>query len=562
MIMQDCEWVLIDVDTAGITTPVVVELAAQRMLGWSPQGPAFHCLVNHGPELVRDDSRQHGIKAQVIERDGEPARQAYQGLADYVQNLSVSAFDVARTWHRALLPEWQRLGLAPIGSEGFCALRLAQRLLDPLPVFTCKLQSLRDYYRLPERTPASALGEVETGVDLLSTVLQPLAHRRGLHTWQDIFEYVQATWYPSRLTFGEFKDRHFREALTDLALKAWLERLAGASSPRSASMGQWYLSHLREPAPEPDEALPEIESRASRSDQGQPTSADAPQAGVLVFVKAEVEDLKALIASARVRLADLEARYTQERHDVEVTQARLFGMLRPYYQQRDHLKLLVTYRKQFLDVLMYDGEDAAQAVASQCIEAWEQTDAEYEQVACEAAEQKVLPEDEARELKSLWRKLVRLFHPDRFAHDAQKLSIFQHLTSEINRARDCGDVQRLREIAQDPNAFLVKQGWGQLDFSESMEVASLRKLLETLQLQIVLMLDALSELRREERYELHKLSQEREGYLQEVVQAHARTITQEMEALTVEAAALNEEIEMLTGRPLPMALSGQPKRVS
>ena len=29
-----------------------------------------------------------------------------------------------------LLPEWQRLGLARIGTEGFCALKLAQRLLS------------------------------------------------------------------------------------------------------------------------------------------------------------------------------------------------------------------------------------------------------------------------------------------------------------------------------------------------------------------------------------------------------------------------------------------------
>ena len=99
------------------------------------------------------------------------------------------------------------------------------------------------------------------------------------------------------------------------------------------------------------------------------------------------------------RLADLEARYTQERHDVDVTQARLFGLLRPHYQQRDRLRLLVSYRRQYLDALVYDGEEAAEAVAQQCNEAWQQSDAEYEQVAFEAAEQKALPEDEARELK-------------------------------------------------------------------------------------------------------------------------------------------------------------------
>ena len=32
-----------------------------------------------------------------------------------------------------LLPEWERLGIDPIGARGFCVLRLAQRLLDPVP---------------------------------------------------------------------------------------------------------------------------------------------------------------------------------------------------------------------------------------------------------------------------------------------------------------------------------------------------------------------------------------------------------------------------------------------
>jgi hypothetical protein len=550
--MNDHDWVLIDVEAAGLSSPVVVEVAAQRMRGWLPHGPFFRRLINHGSDMNQERSRVHGLDRALIERDGEPPQQVYRELAQYTQALPWVAFDLPQTLHRSLQPEWARLGIAPIGTEGFCALRLAQRLLDPVPVLSGKLQTLRQYYRLPERTPDSVLGEVETAVDLLGTVLQPLAERRGLISWHALCEHAQAPWYPSRLAFGEFKGRHFREALQDPGLRDWLAWLAGSSSPRSASMGRWYLAQLTEPAPAVDEALAQMEAAIStRGAQGEPTAAEGVQSGVLVFVKPEGDALKALIASARVRLADLEARYTQERHEVDVTQARLFGLLRPHYQQRDRLRLVVSYRRQYLDALLYDGEDAAEAVARQCEEAWHQSDAEYEQVACEAAEQKDLPEDEARELKSLWRKLVRLFHPDRFAHDAAKLAIFQQLTSEINRARDSGDVQRLRDIAQDPNGFLLKQGWGHLDFSDSIETANLRKLFETLQLQIVLMLDALNELRRDARYELHQLSQARSGHLEEVARTHALALDEEITALAAESSVLGEEIEMLTGRPAP-----------
>ena len=65
------------------------------------------------------------------------------------------------------------------------------------------------------------------------------------------------------------------------------------------------------------------------------------------------------------------------------------------------------------------------------------------------------------------------------------------------------------------------------------------------------MLEALNELRRDARHELHQLSQEREGYLQEVARTHVQALDEEITALALESGALSEEIEMLTGRPAP-----------
>lgn len=42
------------------------------------------------------------------------------------------AYDTDYDLEKVLKPE-ARLGIAPIGNKGFCALRLAQRLLDPVP---------------------------------------------------------------------------------------------------------------------------------------------------------------------------------------------------------------------------------------------------------------------------------------------------------------------------------------------------------------------------------------------------------------------------------------------
>jgi len=40
-----------------------------------------------------------------------------------------------------------------------------------------------------------------------------------------------------------------------------------------------------------------------------------------------------------------------------------------------------------------------------------------------------------------------------------KLETYHRLTAAINRAKDAGDIQTLREIADDPHGFILRQGW-------------------------------------------------------------------------------------------------------
>jgi hypothetical protein len=107
----------------------------------------------------------------------------YRDFAGYAGNLPIAFYNLKYDLECVLKPEWSRLGIKPIGAEGFCALRLAQRLLDPVPAGNCKLQTLRQFYRLPERGAHTAMGDVETVIDLLREVLQPIAQNEGLATW-------------------------------------------------------------------------------------------------------------------------------------------------------------------------------------------------------------------------------------------------------------------------------------------------------------------------------------------------------------------------------------------
>ena len=64
----------------------------------------------------------------------------------------------------------------------------------------------------------------------------------------------------------------------------------------------------------------------------------------MVFRHPGLEHYQRLIEAARSRLADLELDYGVEKSKVDSVRSRLFGALRPYYQERDRLRLLIQYR--------------------------------------------------------------------------------------------------------------------------------------------------------------------------------------------------------------------------
>lgn len=79
----------------------------------------------------------------------------------------------------------------------------------------------------------------------------------------------------------------------------------------------------------------------------------------VIYVDPELEQLRQLVAGARAQLAELEVDFTKEKSRVDVMQAVLFRQLREHYQRRDRLRLIVDYRRKFLDSLVRGGEEEA-----------------------------------------------------------------------------------------------------------------------------------------------------------------------------------------------------------
>ncbi len=101
------------------------------MHGWEPDGEPFRRLLNQSCYIPPEAARVHGLTRDVLERDGEPPAHVYNVFHRYAANCPLVAYNAEHHLDRVLRPEWSRLRIAPIGSAGFCPLRLAQQLLDP-----------------------------------------------------------------------------------------------------------------------------------------------------------------------------------------------------------------------------------------------------------------------------------------------------------------------------------------------------------------------------------------------------------------------------------------------
>jgi DNA polymerase-3 subunit epsilon len=262
-----------------------------------------------------------------------------------------------------------------------------------------------------------------------------------------------------------------------------------------------------------------------------------------------LEQLRQLVADARAQLAELETDYTKEKSRVDAVQAVLFRRLREHYQKRDRLRLTVDYRRKFLDSLTRDDRQEGMKAAEDYERAQTQTDQDYEELAAAADKKAPLTAEQEAELTQLWKKLVKLYHPDRFASEPDKLETYSKLTAAINQAKDTGDIELLREIAEDPHGFILRQGWANLDFSDQEELTQLRRLHETLQKEIAAVTESLKELRASPDYELCQLAEQKPGVLDELAAERVKQLELENAELELQAERLAKEIKQLGGKP-------------
>jgi DNA polymerase-3 subunit epsilon len=253
------------------------------------------------------------------------------------------------------------------------------------------------------------------------------------------------------------------------------------------------------------------------------------------------------VANARARLADLQSNYTKEKSRVEALRAMLFLRLRRYYEKRDKLQLIVWYRRQYLEALLRGDVDGLKKTEETYKDSISQTAKDYEETASGLADKRPLTPDEEDEISRLWKTLVKLYHPDRFAQQPDKSATYAKLTGIINCAKDNGDIATLKKIAEDPNGFILSQGWSGLDFAEEEEVKELRRLFESLEREIIKVSESLENLRASQEYELSQLIGQDQGLFERLATEKARSLEAESMTLEKEAIFLLEKIQKVNG---------------
>lgn len=263
--------------------------------------------------------------------------------------------------------------------------------------------------------------------------------------------------------------------------------------------------------------------------------------------------LRELVDAARARLAEVETAFTIDKAKVDSFQASLFQRLRTYRQERDRLRLIVDYRRQYLAGVLRGDKAEAERVKHAQQEAEARNEREYEETAKTLAAKKELTAEDEAELGKLWKSLVKLYHPDRFAHEPAKLETYGKLTAAINRAKDNGDFATLRQVADDPHGFILKQGWASLDFRDEEQAKRLEQLYVSLMAEIRSVLAARERLHQSPEFELYELTAKKPEMLDTMAEKQRALLESEIAELTREAERLNGEIGKLTGNPAPGA---------
>jgi DNA polymerase III epsilon subunit-like protein len=185
-------WVIFETEASGMKRPFyAVEIAAQRMLGYEPDGIKFRVLLNHGVPIDIQAQAVHGYSQEFLGQHGQEPLLAHSLFRDYVGSRTVVSHNLPMDWDRLLIPEFTRLGIPAAGVRGFCALTLARRALPEASSFS--LSALNKRFKLVSGDLRGAAPDVEALVRLFQNWIGPRLSAAGIVGFQAVADFSRQT---------------------------------------------------------------------------------------------------------------------------------------------------------------------------------------------------------------------------------------------------------------------------------------------------------------------------------------------------------------------------------
>jgi DNA polymerase III alpha subunit (gram-positive type) len=125
-------------------------------------------------------------------------------FANYASGAPLVCHNLSYDWNRALIPEWNRLGIQQAGCSGFCSMLLSRRVIWETQKHNLDL--LKAYFNIDSGRSHQAGADVETVVKIFTSVIGPRLSAAGIDSFQKICSFSRKT--PIKKCLKEIKDKN------------------------------------------------------------------------------------------------------------------------------------------------------------------------------------------------------------------------------------------------------------------------------------------------------------------------------------------------------------------
>ena len=537
-------WLLTDLSTVEEdATQRPRRVVAQLMEGWEPVSEVFDQYVNR--DLVDDyqelpDHELDEWQEQKILTQGEIPYYVYEELQSYARGGLVCAFNLKKVFDDILTPDWVDARSETGLNRGFCVLRFAQKLLDPFPIQDNSLNALQSFYSLGVQNLHDPRGRIFAIRELFQSVLRPIAERKRLTSTYKIIDYCEEEWYPAILQWGKYKGQAYSQARNDEEMLAWLKNKAKSPNSHVARMFRWYNVRLQQTefSVEADELFVTADHMLISNKQ---VSSDDQRHGIVLFQNTELKQLQRLVEWARIQLAEIEKQFDHLRGEIEKVKFVIRDKLFLHYKRRDSLRLKAKYLQIRIDMYMHPTDKTFEDIDLEYKSEEEKLNQEFEETK-RKFEQRAKNEVNPAEVNVIYRTLAKLYHPDRQTNNATQKS-HEQLMKLINRARREKNLKMLKEIAEDPRGFCLRNNIDQIQSEVEEDIEFTRRLYKHLQERRFVAITELNALKDSHDYELYQHSLRQPDFMDAVAKTQQQEIERECDELEKKIVELRRELD-------------------